>query len=262
MGRAAFRFARVPQKMHLRGVQRTWTYFGETDPLWAIVTDPSKRSNGWDLAEFFLTGEQEVGKLMSSIDALPFRLGSGRALDFGCGVGRLTQPLARHFDKVYGVDIAPTMLEHARRYNRFPERCEYVLNAGDHLRVFPDAYFDLIFSILTLQHMEPRFIRRYLREFVRVLAPGGLAVFQVPTVEELHSDRLRQAALRAWIYLYQRFVARVTRRGQPLMEMHGVPLGAVTAIVEAQGAKLLRAEPDRSAAGAWSGYRYYVTKTK
>ena len=36
------------------------------------------------------------------------------ALDFGCGIGRLSQALAEHFDQVYGVDISPKMIELAR----------------------------------------------------------------------------------------------------------------------------------------------------
>ncbi len=48
-----------------------------------------------------------------------------RALDFGCGVGRLTQALARHFNIVDGVDIAPSMIELANQFNRSGGRCRY-----------------------------------------------------------------------------------------------------------------------------------------
>lgn len=35
-------------------------------------------------------------------------------------------------------------------------------------------------SIIVLQHMEPRYARAYIAEFLRVLRPGGVACFQVP----------------------------------------------------------------------------------
>jgi SAM-dependent methyltransferase len=213
-----------------------------------------------DVAEFFRSGEAEIEKLMASAAELVPALPRRRALDFGCGVGRLTQALASRFDTVCGVDIAPSMLEHARRYNRYPDRCEYVLNQGRRLGRFPDGSFDLIVSLITLQHMEPRFSRSYIREFLRLAAPGGLIVFQLPARERLHENRAKEILLRAWIGLYQRFVVRVTQRGKPVMEMHGIPYASVARLTERSGGTLLRAEPDHAAAGGWSGFRYYVTR--
>lgn len=45
---------------------------------------------------------------------------------------------------------------------------------------FPDGTFTFIYSTLVLQHMEPQFSKGYIREFVRVLAPGGVLAFQLP----------------------------------------------------------------------------------
>src|SRR4051812_46865197 len=90
----------------------------------------------------------------------------GRALDFGCGVGRLTQALARHFTHVTGIDISEQMLDLARQYNRHGERVEYALNTRPDLSQWPDHTFDFVYSIITLQHMEPVYARRYIAEFV------------------------------------------------------------------------------------------------
>jgi ubiquinone/menaquinone biosynthesis C-methylase UbiE len=53
---------------------------------------------------------------------------------------------------VVGVDIAPSMIELAEEMNRHGGRCRYVLNGEDNLRVFPESFFDLIYSNITLQH--------------------------------------------------------------------------------------------------------------
>ena len=44
----------------------------------------------------------------------------GTALDFGCGVGRLTHALAPHFERTYGVDVSSTMIEQAQAARRAP----------------------------------------------------------------------------------------------------------------------------------------------
>ena len=96
--------------MDLRELQRHWDTFGRTDPFWAILTDPSRRGNKWDPASFFATGRDEVAAHMAEATRLGVPQARRRALDFGCGAGRLTQALADHFDAVVGVDVAPSMV--------------------------------------------------------------------------------------------------------------------------------------------------------
>jgi SAM-dependent methyltransferase len=167
--------------MSIEELQRNWDEFGRNDPLWAILTEPGKRRGKWNLREFFEKGEEDIANLMRYIDSLEFPLRRNRALDFGCGVGRLTQPLCRHFEVCYGVDIAPSMIELANKYNRYGQKCRYCLNVSDKMNLFDDNYFDLVYSIITLQHMEPRYSLGYIREFIRILAPGGLLIFQIPS---------------------------------------------------------------------------------
>jgi 2-polyprenyl-3-methyl-5-hydroxy-6-metoxy-1,4-benzoquinol methylase len=158
--------------------QRHWDEHARSDAMWAILNHPAKRGGKWN-AEEFATGVAEVGCFIESIGPWGVPVSRGRAMDFGCGIGRLTQPLADHFDHVVGVDISPGMLELARRHNRHGERCEYVWNAGPKLRQFQDESFDLIYSKLVLQHIPPLRVRSYLKEFMRLLASGGLPFFSI-----------------------------------------------------------------------------------
>lgn len=166
--------------MGLRGLRRTWDELGRIDPLWAILTDPSKRNNRWDIKEFFDTGQLEIECLMDYVATLPVRLERRVALDFGCGVGRLTQALCKFFGRVDGVDIAESMIRLARSFNQHGDRCRYHVNVSDNLRLFASDRFDFIYSNIVLQHIEPRYSQGYIEEFVRVIAPGGLAIFEVP----------------------------------------------------------------------------------
>jgi ubiquinone/menaquinone biosynthesis C-methylase UbiE len=167
--------------MDMNTLQDHWNALGKTDPLEAILDRSGKRDGPWELQKFFATGEAEIDGALDYIKSLGVAVPNRTALDFGCGVGRLTQALARHFQKVFGVDIAPSMLALAGQYNRFGESCQYVLNDTDNLPMFSDGSVDFIYSAITLQHMHPRFSKNYLKEFLRILAPGGILVFQIPS---------------------------------------------------------------------------------
>jgi SAM-dependent methyltransferase len=202
--------------MELADLQKNWNQFGRIDPLWAILTCPEKINKQWDLSDFFKTGTDEIDRILRHIEFLNVPLRRGRALDFGCGVGRLTQALCPYFQKCCGIDIALSMIKRARKYNRFGDKCEYYLNETERLPAFATASFDFIYSSLVLQHMEPNYAKQYIKEFLRILSPGGILVFQLPaelrTVQPLvggHDIILPDSAFSAGIKPHRR---RLTRR--------------------------------------------------
>ena len=84
---------------------RDWRIWGETDPFYGVVSAPQFRREQVDLDAFFQTGDayiqERLGRLERQLGMLPRR----RALDFGCGVGRVALPLAGLFDEVVGLDV-------------------------------------------------------------------------------------------------------------------------------------------------------------
>jgi SAM-dependent methyltransferase len=187
--------------MEIKELQQNWNELGKRDPLWAILSDPEKINRQWDLGEFFTTGEEQIAGVLRYVEALGLRPPRKRALDFGCGVGRLTQALCRHFEACCGVDIAPSMIALAQQYNRHGGRCTYFLNDADDLSLFGADSFDFVCTFLVLQHMRPEYSKSYLREFVRVLAPGGVLVFQLPAEVKVPvlpgAETLPESAFRA-----------------------------------------------------------------
>ncbi len=171
--------------MDLTRLQLNWTNLGRTNPFWAILGSAESRGTEWDIEQFFATGLQTAVWVREHLDALGLAPERDRALDFGCGFGRLTQAMGDWFEEVVGVDIAEPMLEGARRCNRHGDRCRYLRNERPDLRMFEDQSFDLVTSLLVLQHIRPDYIEAYVAEFVRVLRPGGVAFFQAPTVHLL-----------------------------------------------------------------------------
>ena len=189
--------------MKLEELKKDWDALGRIDPMWAVLTHEDRRDRGWDEEAFFATGRTEIAGVLDDLERLGMPVRRERCLDFGCGVGRLTQALAEHFARCDGVDIAPSMLEAARRLNRHGDRIAFHQNDTDDLSLFPSGSFDFVYSNIVLQHVGPEAAKAYIREFVRALAPGGLALFQLPSenirAELREKHRLPGNAFRAKI---------------------------------------------------------------
>lgn len=167
--------------MSLSRHTRDWEDLGTVDPLWAILTYPENRFGRGDVASFFRSGEREVEQVLQRTRELGYPRRCSSVLDFGCGVGRLAPALASRFGSYHGVDIAASMIAGAERYHEGLANCHFVVNREDNLRIYGDDEFDLIYTNNVLQHLPSRaLIRSYLREFLRLVRPDGILVFQLP----------------------------------------------------------------------------------
>lgn len=234
-------------------MQRTWDELGRTDPLWAVLSWPDKRGGRWDLDEFLATGVREIDEMLSAVEALGIAPTLGHALDFGCGVGRLTQPLAARFERATGVDIAPSMIERAQSLNKHGDRCRYVLNQRGDLSLFADDTFDLVYSNITLQHMPPRLMRTYLAEFVRVLTTDGVCVFQLPVRPPPRMSK----GLRSLVPISTKVAWRL-RRARGAEAMFWASPKRVSKIVRSAGGRFEAIQDDPNAGWGWVGKRYFV----
>jgi len=250
----------------LARLQRHWDEFGRRDPYWAILTDPSKKGNKWDLDEFFRTGELEVDDVLAWVESLGVTTRRGRALDFGCGAGRISQALGRHFEHVIGVDIAPSMIALANQHNRHGERCRYVLNEHADLRQFQDSSVDFIYSRLVLQHLRPTVIKAYVAEFARLLDVGGGAVFNVPASPldaPVAAGSLKALAPMPLVRLYRRLHRTLDDRWRfPNMEVNGVPPAELVPLLTRSGATVVSVRPDQTHGNAGPGFLYCVVSSR
>jgi len=176
------------------------------------------------------------------------------ALDFGCGVGRLTEAIARHFKRVIGVDLSPAMIEHARKFQKSDARVEYLVNETADLRLFGDASFDLVYSSITLQHMPARYAKRYIAEFLRVLRPAGMLIFQLPSQRKGRGPRLRTQAHELFGSIVHPFAPHVVMRGTPKED--------VVRVITENGGEILDIAEDQSAGPTWESYRYLAQRSQ
>ncbi|MCC6991445.1 MAG: methyltransferase domain-containing protein [Acidobacteria bacterium] len=167
--------------MNLHDLQRHWDAFGEQDPMWAILTDPARKGRRWTAEEFFATGIAEIEALMAEARGFGLPTGRRRALDFGCGLGRLTQALADHCDAALGLDVAPSMIAQAATFNRHGARVQYRVQTAPPFHQISSRSMDVVYTGRVLQHIAPVYAREYIRELARVLAPGGFLSFDVPS---------------------------------------------------------------------------------
>jgi hypothetical protein len=101
----------------LRVIQAGWDYAAVEDAMFNIVTMTEKANGGWTPVDFFAHGRAEIDAAKARLETLGLGERHRRALDFGCGIGRLTQALASHYVHVDGVDISPEMINLACLYN-------------------------------------------------------------------------------------------------------------------------------------------------
>jgi SAM-dependent methyltransferase len=235
---------------------RDWEEMAAIDPLWAIMSAPEKRFGSWEIDEFFRTGQEEIAGLMQSAGELALPQQRRRAIDFGCGVGRLTRALRNYFPECYGIDISRGMLEKARKLA--PE-CEF--REANNLSSFPDKYADLIYSSLVLQHQpDKKHVKALIENMVRVLAPGGLLVFQMP----LHLRWRNRLQLRRRAYRFVRAMGlshtyAYERLKLSPIRMLALPQRSVETAVCAANGKVVSVTVERKPNEVFSSGIYFCT---
>jgi SAM-dependent methyltransferase len=231
--------------VNLEETRKNWTVLGENDAMWVVLTDPAKKGNRWTPDDFFATGKREIAEIFVQLQQAGISPPSGRALDFGCGLGRLSQALAARFESVDGVDISSSMIRQAVEFNKFPERVKYHVNPRDDLATFATGNYDFVCSLIALQHIPPKFQYNYLRDFLRLLKPGGVAYFQT-----VHA--------RGWRRLVPHSVADFIRKqrshGKPFIPLYGIPAALVHETVATAGGNVEKCES--SGHGEWRS-RYF-----
>lgn len=241
-----------------------WDEIARLDPLWAILSDPAKRHGRWQLDAFFATGRDEIEGVLALGAGWNLPAEHREALDFGCGVGRLTRAMASYFGGVVGVDLSGVMIERARLLHADEPRCSFAELARHGRIEFPDARFNFVYSRIVLQHIADRRVTAaFLREFVRVLAPGGLLVFQVPSSIPIR----RQIQARPMLYGALRSVrvppqVLYRRLGLHPIRMRAMPESFVTELLTDAGAELLRVDRAIVGPAGFDDRTYWATRSR
>lgn len=236
-------------------LRQTWQTLGKDDPLWAILTDPDRNHQRWNVEAFLATGEADVARYEALLRQAGHAGDFASVLDFGCGVGRLSLAWSRRATTVTGVDIAPAMIERGRQIVESNPRVRLLVNDGVDLRQFRDGTFDLAFSHICLQHMPWLLAAGYIAEFARVTVPGGFVAFQLPSRGPSRAPTRRRIVDALPVGIRTRY--RLWRRGTAaVFDMYYTPPENVVTVAAGAGLDLLGQQPDDSAGVGTEGYIY------
>ncbi|MDA3878694.1 MAG: methyltransferase domain-containing protein [Halothiobacillus sp.] len=221
---------------------RAWESYGHDNPYFGVLADErfrGKTLSDTALNEFFASGNADVGRVLMNIDrhlTAPPRI---KALDFGCGVGRLAIPLAQHFTTVVGVDISPSMLRettvNAHRLNVGNLRLCERLSELDAER----ETFSFVNTLIVLQHIPAERGLAFIEQLLELLSKGGCGAIHLTYAREKYrqtlgakplSSRVIEALRRPISGLHRKFSGR-----DPEMQMNSYQMNKVLFLLQSNG---------------------------
>ncbi len=211
-----------------RDTDADWRRLAEAEPYWAVLSSPDfKRDALKDdtLDAFYASGRAHIAAVAAEASGLtgaPFKVRS--ALDFGCGVGRLTEAMTAYADEVTGYDIAPGMISVAK--------ARPLGGAIRYVDVLPEGPFDWISSYIVFQHIPPERGLALLEQLLQRLRPGG--------VISLHFNLSRDAGLKR--PPLNRLVRQLAPQPTGVMSMYDYDFGAIQRHLNQYGIRKMRLE--------------------
>jgi trans-aconitate methyltransferase len=226
--------------MLARDTDTEWERLARKDPYWAVLTSDQYRSRHLTdegREEFFSSGREYVDLVMRTVrEHVDPGFQPRRALDFGCGVGRVLVPLAQVAERVTGVDVSESMLAEARR------NCEALalpnvelVRSDDDLSLVAGAY-DLVHSALVFQHLPVKRGERLFERLIGKVDGGGVCVAHFPYA--MHRRRRMVARVQRYVPFATNLMSALKGRGffAPQMQMNTYDLDRLLAVAQRAGA--------------------------
>lgn len=216
---------------------REWEKFGKYDPYFGVIThDKYHKPNLSDerKREFFASGFSYLDDVLKNIKQHidpNFRI--KRALDFGCGVGRLVIPLSEVSQEVLGVDVSDSMLNEARK------NCEaqFIKNVNfaksdDNLSLLNGTY-DLIHSTMVFQHIPVKRGEWIVKNLIEHLSNAGVCVLHF-TYAKTYKFRKVIPLMRKYIPFFQNIINVIKGREffYPHMQMNSYNLNHLFLMIQ------------------------------
>jgi ubiquinone/menaquinone biosynthesis C-methylase UbiE len=230
------------------GTGREWQRWAETEAYFGVLTDEkflNANLNESSREEFFASGEEHVDHVFATIqEKVRAEFQPVRALDYGCGVGRLVIPLARRCGEVVGVDISQGMLEEARkncaRFGIDSARMVHI----DELDSLPPGSLDLVHSYIVFQHIPVAQGEAVLRKLILLLGDGGVGAIQFTFLDTRSAVRRGISFVRWRVGLFHRVMNLLQGKkfSTPPMEMNAYSMSRVFDLLTEMGCSNVHSE--------------------
>jgi SAM-dependent methyltransferase len=226
----------------MTSTDKAWEYYGNNDPYFGVLASDEfrrERLEETSRAQFFQSGEDHIAFVLDTAAEQFGPVAPIRALDFGCGVGRLTLPLARRCTHVVGVDVSPSMLDEARTNASAAGLSNVDFAPSDDTLSHAEGTFDLIHSYIVFQHIAPRRGARIFQHMVDRLDEGGLGIVQFTYANSSSTPMARRAMTEVYERVPFAFSARNllkrTEVMRPPMRMGRYDLNRLLLILQEAG---------------------------
>jgi hypothetical protein len=218
-----------------------WEKMGKVDPYYGVVTlDKFRRDQLTDesLDEFFKSGSDHIEFIVDRIRShLDSNFSPERGMDFGCGVGRCTIPMASVCKSVVGIDISRAMLDEGKRNceKRSVTNIEFT-RSDDQLSNISGS-FGFVHSFIVFQHIPPRRGERIFERQVEMLADGGVGAVQFVYRRDVSAAVRFAGALRKRIPFLHNLLNLASGKpfSEPLVEKNCYNLNRIMGILHRHG---------------------------
>ena len=188
-------------KMMFDDTDRDWEKLAKHEPYFAVITSDKFRNANLtreSKEEFFAGGLKHIHRVLQEVrEHVDPSFSIKRALDFGCGVGRVVIPLANIAQEVTGVDVSDSMLKEARKNCEARSIKNVVLvKSDDNLSVL-DGKYDFIHSHIVFQHIPVERGQRIFENLLAHLETDGVCV--------VHFTYAKDYPTRRWASFIKRF---------------------------------------------------------
>jgi 2-polyprenyl-3-methyl-5-hydroxy-6-metoxy-1,4-benzoquinol methylase len=228
----------------MNDAKNLWEEIAASEAYFGVSTFEKYRSAELDEAtkrEFFESGREHVDLIFRELEDAFGPIGrSTKALDYGCGVGRVLLPLAERCGSVVGVDISSRMIDEARKNLTAAGLGSFELRRSEDFLDADGGEFDLVHSYIVLQHIEPQIGYGIVEKILNSLKRGGIGMIHVT-----HTDNAPIfTRLRSRIYRDLHFIHKAIRRGnRPFIPMYSYDMSRITEIFERDGCSIRRSVP-------------------
>ena len=221
---------------------RVWEFYGSTDPYFGVLTAGRFRDDELDddrKLEFFATGEDYVSYVFDTARGIFHERFAPRcALDFGCGVGRITVPLARRCHFVVGVDVSSSMLDEARKNADAFGLSNIDLVISDDTLSCVTGVYDLVHSFIVFQHIPPSRAELILSRLIEKLSDGGIGIVHFTYADATRTPFIRRGVTWAYehvpgIYRFRTLARR--QPSQPTMQMNRYNMSRLLRLLQESG---------------------------
>ena len=171
----------------------------------------------FDEASYVENGRMIARCLVEALRENDVSLENIDVLDFACGPGRVIKEFARLTESCsfYGSDIDGEAIAWAQGH--LSDVADFSINAIQPPTSFPDARFDVVYSVSLFTHLDQQDQDAWLDELARILKPGGVVVATTHgrfTTDSCVPEELEQLQAAGFVY-------RTDRKGR--FKVDGLP---------------------------------------